>query len=108
MYFRMELILIIIGNIIYRNLFYTLLKFVIINRINYLARRRKDTCRLFEIPMHEETKKRAFAGMSSGENADVTLTMPSDMAELAEKDFLILALCLNFHKKGHLFAWAWF
>ena len=34
-------------------------------------------------------KKRAFAGMSSIENADVTLTMPSVLAELAEEDFLV-------------------
>ena len=34
-------------------------------------------------------KKRAFAGMSSIENADVTLTMPSVLAELAEEVFLV-------------------
>ena len=33
------------------------------------------------------SKKRAFVGMSTIENADVTLRMPSALAELAEEDF---------------------
>ena len=35
------------------------------------------------------SKKRAFAGMSSIKSADVTLRMPSLLAELAEEDFLL-------------------
>ena len=39
------------------------------------------------------SKKRAFAGMSSIEYADVILIMPSVLAELAEEEFL-LSNCL--------------
>ena len=42
------------------------------------------------------SKKRAFAGMSSIENADVTLRMPSVLAELAEEDFLVCGCLFQF------------
>ena len=43
------------------------------------------------------SKKRAFTGMSSIKNVDVTLRMPFLLAELAEKDFFwYVAVCSNF------------
>ena len=41
-------------------------------------------------------KKRAFAGMSFVENSDVTLRMPSVMAELAEEGFLVFSCLFQF------------
>ena len=43
------------------------------------------------------SKKRAFAGMSSLEKADVTLRMPSVLAELADEDFLVCGCIIIFH-----------
>ena len=43
------------------------------------------------------SKKRAFAGISSIENADVTLRMPSVLTKLAEKDFLICGCLFQIH-----------
>ena len=42
------------------------------------------------------SKKRAFAGMISIENADVTLRVPSVLAELAEEDFLLCGCLFQF------------
>ena len=42
------------------------------------------------------SKKRAFAGMSSIEIADVTLRVPSVLAELAEEDFLVCGCLFQF------------
>ena len=42
------------------------------------------------------SKKRAFAGLSSIENADVTLTMPCVLAELAEEVFLVCGCLFQF------------
>ena len=43
------------------------------------------------------SKKRAFAGVISIKNADVTLRMPSAVAELAEEDFLVCGCLFQFH-----------
>ena len=42
------------------------------------------------------SKKRAFAGMISIENADVTLRVPSVSAELAEEDSLVCGCLFQF------------
>ena len=42
------------------------------------------------------SKKRAFAGMSSIETADVTLRVPYVLAELAEEDFLVWGCLFHF------------
>ena len=42
------------------------------------------------------SKKRTFAGMSSIENSDVTLRMPSVLAELAEEEFLACGCTFQF------------
>ena len=54
-----------------------------IARIDYLARRKKVPCRLFEIDC---TKKRPSAGVISIESADISVSMPSVMAELAAEE----------------------
>ena len=44
----------------------------------------------------DSSKKRAFAGMSANENADVTLRMSSVLAKLAGKDFLVCRCLFEF------------
>ena len=64
-----------------------------IAKIDYLEHRRKVRVDYLNIDCR---KKRAFAGMSCIENADVILKMPSVMAELAEGDFLVFSCLFQF------------
>ena len=59
---------------------------MILARIDYLERRRKVRVDYLKFDYWE---KRACAGMNSIENADVTMRMPSVLAEFAEEDFLV-------------------
>ena len=42
------------------------------------------------------SKKRAFAGMNSIENAEVTLRIPSELKELAEEEVLVCSCLFQF------------
>ena len=87
MHFWMQLILILIGIYFTKFYLYTVFYFAILAILRAGEKFRADYLKFYY------SNKRAFVGMSSIKTADVTLRMPSMLAELVE-DFFLVSGCL--------------
>ena len=85
----MQLILILIGIYFTKFYLYTVFYFAILAILHAGEKFRADYLKFYY------SNKRAFVGMSSIKTADVTLRMPSMLAELVEDFFWYLAVYFN-------------
>ena len=83
--------------ILHFNRLQLILKFVIIDRTDFLAYWRKVSCHYLKFG---RTNKRPSAGMSSYKIAEITLRTAADLAELAEEGFSVISCGFHFFTKS--------